>query len=482
MSVPVDAPAGDALGILSCFRVEFYDCLYSRADALFDLTDAVLCVDGPVVSLPELTLLAEHPRGHGAMYGALNNGWLEPTRLRRLLASTPLPRAADGRIVLAVDVSNWLRPDAPTSPDLLFCHVYGRGRSSDQMIPGWPYSIVAALETGRTSWTAVLDAVRLGPADDAIAVTAAQLREVLVRLVQAGHWQPWMPDVLIVTDAGYDVCRLAHLLSDLPVELVGRLRSDRVMLRDAGPRRSGPRGGQPRKHGGVLTFAKPDSWHSPDATTTSDTTRYGRAEALAWDRMHPRLQARGPWLDHEGELPLIHGTLIRLKVDHLPGDHDPKPVWLWSSRTGMTSTDIDVRWQAFLRRFDLEHTFRFWKQTLGWTTPKVRDPAVADLWTWLIITVHTQLRLARPLAEDLRRPWERPRPAHRLTPARVRRGFRHIRATTARPAAVPKPSRPGPGRPLGSRNRRPATRYEPGKTVKRLETRTEHLRSKREQC
>jgi hypothetical protein len=123
---PIDA----ALSVLSHFRVEFYDCLYSRADALFELTDAVLCADGPVKSVVELTLAAEHRRGHGAMYDAVNSGWLEPRRLRRLLASTPLPRAADGRIVLAVDVSNWLRPDAPTSPELLFCHVYGRGRSA----------------------------------------------------------------------------------------------------------------------------------------------------------------------------------------------------------------------------------------------------------------------------------------------------------------------------------------------------------------
>lgn len=146
MSFPVDVPAVEALGVLSRFRVEFYECLYARADALFELTDAVLCTDGPVRSLVELTLTAEHRRGHGAMYDAVNHGWLEPRRLRRLPASTPLPRAADGRIVLAVDVSNWLRPDAPTSPDLLFCHVYGRGRSADQMIPGWPYSFVAALE------------------------------------------------------------------------------------------------------------------------------------------------------------------------------------------------------------------------------------------------------------------------------------------------------------------------------------------------
>nr|WP_244943109.1 transposase [Streptomyces inhibens] len=117
----------------------------------------MLCTDGLVTSLVELTLAAEHRLGHGAMYDAVNHGWWEPRRLRRLLASTPLPRAAEGRIVLAVDVSNWLRPDAPTSPDLLFCHVYGRGRSADQMIPGRPYSFVVAPETERTSWTAVLD-------------------------------------------------------------------------------------------------------------------------------------------------------------------------------------------------------------------------------------------------------------------------------------------------------------------------------------
>ncbi|MCW2898533.1 MAG: transposase [Streptosporangiaceae bacterium] len=118
-SLPGDASAVESLSVLSRFRNQFHDCLYTRADALFELTDAVLCADGPVTSLPELTLTAEHPRGHGAMYDALNNGHLEPTRFRRLLASLPLPRAADGRIVLAVDVSNWLRPDAPTSPDRL---------------------------------------------------------------------------------------------------------------------------------------------------------------------------------------------------------------------------------------------------------------------------------------------------------------------------------------------------------------------------
>jgi hypothetical protein len=36
------ASATDALGDLSRFRYEFYQCLTTRADALFELTDAAL--------------------------------------------------------------------------------------------------------------------------------------------------------------------------------------------------------------------------------------------------------------------------------------------------------------------------------------------------------------------------------------------------------------------------------------------------------
>ncbi len=142
-------------------------------------------------------------------------------------------------------------------------------------------------------------------------------------------------------------------------------------------------------------------------------------------------------------------------------------MWLWSSATGATAADVDRRWQSFLRRFDLEHTFRLFKQTLGWTTPKLRTPQAADRWTWIVVAAHTQLRLARPLADDLRRPGEKPAPPNRLTPARVRRGFRNLRAKTTLPASAPKPGKPGPGRPPGSKNRRSALHYDVGKTVKR---------------
>src|SRR3954447_15105974 len=67
----------------------------------------------------------------------------------------------------------------PRPRQRLFCHVYGRTRETDQLLPAWPYQLVAALESGPTSWTALLDAIRLGPAEDATAVTADQLRAVV---------------------------------------------------------------------------------------------------------------------------------------------------------------------------------------------------------------------------------------------------------------------------------------------------------------
>lgn len=157
--------------------------------------------------------------------------------------------------------------------------------------------------------------------------------------------------------------------------------------------------------------------------------------------------------------------MIRLAVEYLPGQRTAKPVWLWSSMTGADAARITRCWQAYLRRFDLAHTFRLFEQTLGWTTPKVRSPQAGDRWTWLVIAAHTQLRLARHLAVDLRRPWEKPLLAERLTPARVRRGFRHLCAKTGQPARAPKPTHPGPGRPPGMKNRHRATRYAVGKNT-----------------
>ena len=144
----------------------------------------------------------------------------------------------------------------------------------------------------------------------------------------------------------------------------------------------------------------------------------------------------------------MRGWVIRVDVQHLPRPtRAKKTLWLWwSGPPGMTP-GLDLCCRGYLHRFDIEHTIKFQKATLGWVTPSLRLPEQADRWTAIILASYAQLVLARPLAADQRLPWERPRSLVRLTPGRVRRDFPRVRALLS-PLANPRKSCiPGPGRP-----------------------------------
>ncbi|MGH3233985.1 MAG: transposase [Streptosporangiaceae bacterium] len=113
-------------------------------------------------------------------------------------------------------------------------------------------------------------------------------------------------------------------MAGLPVEVLGRLRSDRVMYFPAPPRPPGTNG-RPGRHGAAFRLAGKQPWPAPAVTTLTETTRYGAAQATAWGRLHQQQQltSRARWQDHDGELPVIQGTLIRLAVQYLPGDRSP---------------------------------------------------------------------------------------------------------------------------------------------------------------
>nr|WP_241838509.1 transposase [Streptomyces sp. TSRI0281] len=99
---------------------------------------------------------------------------------------------------------------------------------------------------------------------------------------------------MIVSDAGYDVTRLAWVLRDLPVEPVGRVRSHRVMRLPKTPRMHGADGRPPstarnsaspnRRPGPSLpsprsrtppTTARPKLRHGNGSTPGSPTAPHG---------------------------------------------------------------------------------------------------------------------------------------------------------------------------------------------------------------
>jgi len=432
------------------FRRGLYSCFTRWADALFELCDAALCAPGAVGSVPTLSLEPEFTRSHGSLYKALSKGRVDEDGLRRLLVAN-LP--GDGPAVFAVDASVWERCDAETSPERGFYYSASKHSAGQPIVAGWSFQWICQLSFAPDSWTAPVDVQRITPHQDATDATIDQLRRLVDRLPPDGD----VP--LFVFDAGYDPIALTFGLSDTRAQILCRIREDRVFYTDppARPNRPKGTGGRPPRHGRRMKCSQPRTWSKPAERLVTTDPRYGTVTVTAWHGLHPRLIGRGRWAGHTIP-PIVKGSVIRVEVDHLPKPtaRTKKTLWLFWSGPGVP--DLDLCWRAYLRRFDIEHTFRFAKNTLGWTAPSVCRPEQADRWTWLVIAMLTQLRLARGCVDDLRLPWERPRGPTQLTPARTRRGFRRLRARIGTPASPPKHTKAGPGRPRGTRSP-PRTRY-----------------------
>jgi Transposase DDE domain len=418
---------------LADFRSGFHACWTRWADAGFELCEAMLCAPGPVSSIPALSLEPVFRRSHGSLYKALTHGEIDAEAMRDLLATNRPPRWP---LVFAVDESTWARCDAETSPERGSYYSASKHSAGQPIVAGWSYQWITQLDWANDSWTAPMDAVRLRPDTDTVTTTAAQITDLVARVDTAGE-TGHAPT--FVFDAGYDPIALTHELADTPAVLVTRIRDDRVFYTAPEPTEPGAIG-RPRRHGQRRECTNPQTWPQPDYDSTTIDDRYGTVHVTAWHNLHPKLGRRGHW-KHFDAPPIVSGTVIRVDVQHLPKptSRTKKTLWLWVAGGAGEEPDIEVCWRAYLRRFDIEHTFRFVKNTLGWTTPSVRTPEQADTWTWLIIAAYTQLRLARDLVEDHRLPWERHAKPGKLTPARVRRAFRRTAPTLGTPARPPKP-------------------------------------------
>jgi DDE superfamily endonuclease len=439
------------------FRRSFHQCLSPWGDALFELCDAALCSSAPVGSVPSLSLEPEFRRSHGSLYKSLADGDMDDVRLRRLLVEH---RPKEWPLVFAVDTSTWDRCDAECSPERGFYYSASKHSAGQPIVAGWSYQWVCQLGWAHDSWTAPLDVERIPPRHEVANATTEQIRRLIGLLPDDGE----VP--LFVFDAGYNPIAIGHGLAEERCECLTRIRDDRVFFADPPPRPNRPAktGGRPPRHGRRFKCSDPKTWVRASASLVASDPRYGTVRVKAWHGLHPRVIGRGRWADHSGAPPIVRGTVIRVEVEHLPKPTSQTKKTLWLFWSGPGEPDLERCWRAYLRRFDIEHSFRFIKNTMGWTTPSLCTPDQADRWTWLMIAAYTQLRLARQLVDDLRLPWERRTDAGKLTPTRVRRGFRRLRAAIGTPASPPKSVTPGPGRPKGTR-KPPRTRYPAVKKV-----------------
>ena len=416
-----------ALATLRSFRQELYDDLGLRQDSLFELVDAVLTAPERR-TLVRLSLCPCFRRRWPSTCDALADGTLDVGGLRALFqAHVPLPGPGE-RPLWALDGTHWPRPGAATSPARTWEHRPLPGKPQQGVVPAWAYQWLVQVPELEGSWVLPLDVQRRGPT----AGTPTQVAIRQIAQVRAGQ-APDTPRPVVALDSAHDVGQLAQ--AHLDADLVVRLAKNRVFRRAPGPY-SGR--GRPHKHGPRFKLQDAHTHGRADRSASLEHPVYGTVSVDAWTELHVQDAAAAPF------------TVVRVQVEQLPRHGRPAPLWLaWIG--GPLPDDLHQVWRWYLGRFTVEHAFRFAKQSLGWTTVRLRHPAAADRWTWLVATAFWQLWLARPVVADQRLPWERPLPAERLTPGRVRRAFAGLLATLATPAQTPQPRGKSSGRRVGQR-------------------------------
>src|SRR5215469_11810284 len=90
-------------------RHQVYHSLDRSADALFDLTDALLC-EAPARSLPELSLSATFRRTWSSCYEALEDGCINQGRWSRIW-TTALFEQQEGAVWISIDSTSIARPE-----------------------------------------------------------------------------------------------------------------------------------------------------------------------------------------------------------------------------------------------------------------------------------------------------------------------------------------------------------------------------------
>ena len=329
----------DPSDALHSFRRSLYECLHRRGDALFELADAILTADA-APSPVHLRLQASHRRCSGAAFTLRWTG--DGSTLKLCGGCSPAIRSLEAKR----PYTPWTRacgPDATRSvaPSAAF---------------------IARLNFVRESWTAPVDVRRVRPAQDANEVAAEQVKAFLRRSPE----ERVAP--LFVFDAGYDPVKVQQELEGSPCQILVRLRAGRRFYAD--PSLTGP----PAPHWTATSPRSEDEVrglkHLARALYYGAHMR-GRwlrsgAPPQAWANLHPKVRA------HEGRgsrgpLPIVVGTLVLVEVERLPrGERrrEPRVLWLWWHGPEGEAPNLGLLWRAYVRRFDLEHTFRFHKNRL----------------------------------------------------------------------------------------------------------------------
>lgn len=415
------------LARLQRFRQEAYNCLGRAHDATFELTDTVLLTRS-AYCLADLSLCPVFRRSWPSLYEALQDSRPQRNKLMRLyIKQMPI----DIRPILAGDHTSWSRPDAVTLQERTTEHSCSEIAGNRPITVGQGYSTLAWIPENSGTWALPLRHERITSWETPITKAIWQLKQACRQL----KVRP-----LTVWDSEYGCAPFVLGTAALAADKLMRLRSN-LCLFNPPPPYAGK--GRPRVHGAKFKLNDATTWSVPAQTIEMDDPHQGRVRIQLWHDLHFLKAPKHPM------------SIIRVqRLDEQGTLRVAKPFWLaWM---GEQMPPLKEIWLIYLRRFGVDHWYRFAKQRLHWTLPKLSTKQQCERWSDLMPLLTWELWLARECVHQQPLPWQK-KSVH-LTPGRVAQSIGAVLARIGTPACPPKPRGKSPGWPTG-KPRAPRTRY-----------------------
>lgn len=401
-----------------------YKLLTQAKNATFELMDAVLTTRN-AASLADLSLSPMFRRKWSSVYEALQDTRPNRDKLMRLYIEH-LPPKED--LVFAIDHTAWSRPYSKTLKERTYEH---QPSTSGKIAVGQGYSTIAWIPETNGSWAIPLRHERITSWEAPIGKAAWQLSQVCKHL----NNRP-----LVLLDSEYGNASWVNATNELEANSLIRVRSN-ICLYSAPSVYGGK--GRPRQHGDKFKLNDSSTWWEPNQNLEVDDAQWGMIRIKRWDELHFRRSST-----QNMNLILVE------RVESTASGKKLKPLWLvW---IGQTMPKVETLWKQYLRRFCVDHWYRFLKQRLHWTLPQLGTPQQCERWSDLMPLITWQLWLARELVSDRHLPWQKPQ-VH-LTPGRVAQSMLTLLWEIGTPCVIPKPRGKSPGW-LPGTHRRKRIRY-----------------------
>jgi hypothetical protein len=349
------------------FRQAIYKNLCKATDATFELMDAVL-LTRKAQSLADLSLSCVFRRQWSSVYEALQDTRPDREQLMKLYIAQIGPSE---QIVLAGDHTSWSRPHAKTLKERTYEHSPSQLGGSPVTV-GYGYSTLAWIPEEQGSWALPFLHERITSWDSPISMAAQQLSRVSENLPSRA---------ISLWDSEYGCAPFINQTASVAVDKLMRLRSNLCLWGAPGVYEGR---GRPKLHGDKFKLNDPTTWSSPAQQIEIDDPEPGQLRLRVWHNYHFRLSP-----SHPMSVVLVE----RLTTDGRAQTN--KPMWL--AFMGLKMPPLDRVWRLYLRRFAIDHWYRFAKNRLHWTVPALSTPVQCDRWSDLMPIVTWQLGLARQL-------------------------------------------------------------------------------------